>query len=113
MLGYGFQAYVRSISGVCGLDCTGDLAGRTRRCAAASCDLNLSAADIKLRRAAGVVDRKRLDSEQILAIGNALGNLVGIVGCETGSASNLATIEGKGGKKWLTYTVVARSLGRR
>ncbi len=98
MLGYGFKAYVGSIPGIRSLNRTRDLAGRTRRRAAASCDLDLGAADVKLRRAAGVVDCKRLDSKQILAIGNALGNLISIVGFEIGSASILGS-QGRKGRK--------------
>ena len=72
--------YIRRVSRIRSLDGAWDLGSRARRRAAASGDLDLCAADVELGRAAGVVNRERLDAEEVLSIGDALGDLVRVVG---------------------------------
>ena len=52
-----------------------------RRCgrrASSADDVDLGTADVELRRAAGVVDAQTLNPEQIFAVRDALGDVVGV-----------------------------------
>jgi len=69
---------VGRVTGICRLDESRDLGRGARRRASTTDNVDLCAADIELRRTAGVVDAERLDAQQVLAAGDALGDVVGV-----------------------------------
>jgi hypothetical protein len=74
--------HIGSVARVGRLEGTGDLDDRAGRLGPRGArDVDLGAADVELRRAAWVVDAERLDAQQVLAVGNALGDVVGVRDC--------------------------------
>lgn len=71
---------VRGVAGVGALDMAGDLGSGRGLSAASSSDLDLSARDVELGRAAGVVDAELLDTEEVLSSGDLGGNGGGVGG---------------------------------
>lgn len=55
--------------------------------------MNLRTRDIPLRRAAGVMNGQRLDAQEVLAVGDALGDVVRVVGWLVTRVSDF-TVEG-------------------
>lgn len=60
---------------------SGNLGSWGESLAAAACDLDLGAGDVELRRGAGVVDGKLLDTEQVFAGSNTRRDGDGVVVC--------------------------------
>lgn len=73
---------VGSVAGIGRLDVARNLNGGGWVSAASSSDLDLSAGNIKLGWAAGVVDAELLDAKQVLSGGELRGNGNGVGGCE-------------------------------
>jgi hypothetical protein len=71
---------VRSVARVGALNVAGDLGGRRRPAGAATSDLELSARDVELGRAAGVVDTELLDAKEVLSSGDLGGDGGGVGG---------------------------------
>jgi hypothetical protein len=71
------RTHIRRIPRIIRLERPRNRHGRRRRGAPAARDLDLGAADVELRRRAGVVDPQLLDAEEVLAVGDALWD----VGC--------------------------------
>ena len=71
---------VRGVARVGALDVAGDLSRRRGLSGAATSDLDLSARDVELGRAAGVVDAELLDTEEVLSSGDLGGDGGGVCG---------------------------------
>jgi len=76
------QTHIGSVPWISRLEGPWDLDNRRGRfgpCGAR--DVDLGAADVELRRAAGIMDAEGLDAQQVLAVGDALGDVVGVRLC--------------------------------
>ena len=69
---------VRGVARVSALDVAGDLSSGRGLSGAAASDLDLSARDVELGRAAGVVDTELLDAEEVLSSGDLGGDSGGV-----------------------------------
>ena len=75
------MTYVRGIARISSLERSRNANGRRTRRPTATGNVDLRAADVELRWATRVMDPQLLDTQQVLAVFDALGDVVCIIRC--------------------------------